>query len=54
MDEVTNLEERISAKIRKLINERDILAIKRNRLERRICEIDRILITQKSVLEVEV
>ena len=54
MDEVTNFEERVSAKIRKLINERDMLAIKRNRIEKRICEIDRILITQKSMLDVEV
>ena len=52
MDADTNLEERVAAKMRKLINERDMLANRRNRIELRICEIDRIIRTQKSFAEV--
>ncbi len=54
MDKSKNLEERIAAKLRKLIYEREILAIKRKRIEKRICEIDRIIITQESILDVKV
>lgn len=54
MDADTNLEERVAAKMRKLINERDMLANRRNRIEERICEIDRIIRTQKSFAEVNV
>jgi hypothetical protein len=54
MDKNTNLEERVAAKMRKLINEREMLAIRRNRVEQRICEIDRVLISQKNLLDIKV
>jgi len=54
MDKITNLEERIAAKMRKLINEREMLSVRRNRIESRICEIDRILISQKNLLDIKV
>jgi hypothetical protein len=48
------LEERVAAKMRKLINEREMLAIRRNRIEQRICEIDRVLIQQNNLLDIKV
>ena len=54
MDADTNLEERVAAKMRKLINEREMLAIRRDRIEQRLCAIDRIIISQKSLLDTSV
>jgi hypothetical protein len=54
MDANTNLEERVAAKMRKLINEREMLAIRRDRIEQRLCSIDRILISQKNLLDIKV